>query len=188
MNIEEIKRRVDLLKKVNNEKYCLISELAREMKISKTDLMQFIEDNNKLFSCRPIDKQTSKKTSKNLGLAITDVYLNAYENPVTEEWLEKKINDYQNYIHVSEIEYYGSIQGYYIVIDAEKESNNREHLWRNTREKINKLIKQGLVTKYNFCIGGIGDCYNRVCEHALLGDWKNKLKENGWVFNDDSLN
>lgn len=179
MNIEEIKRRTDLLKKVNNENYCLISELAREMKTSKTDLMQFIEDNSKLFSCKPIEK----RTSKNLGLAITDVYLNAYENPATEEWLEKKINDYQNYIYVNEIDYYGSIQGYYIVIDTEKESNNREYLWRNTQEKLNRLVKQGLVCKHTFCVGGIGDCYNRVCEYALLHDWENKLKENGWEFN-----
>lgn len=183
MNIEEIKRRTDLLKKVNNENYCLISELAREMKTSKTDLMQFIEDNCKLFSCKPIEKRTSKKTSKSLGLAITDVYLNAYENPATEEWLAKKTEEYKNYICISEIEYYGHIEGYFISIDFEKNSNNREHLWRNTQEKINKLVEQGVVCKHTFCIGCMSDLYYSTFEYALLGDWENKLKENGWEFN-----
>ena len=49
MDIAEIKRRVDLLKMANNKKYCLIPELAKELKVSKTDLMQFILDNPKLF-------------------------------------------------------------------------------------------------------------------------------------------
>ena len=40
MDIAEIKRRVDLLKMANNKKYCLIPELAKELKVSKTDLMQ----------------------------------------------------------------------------------------------------------------------------------------------------
>ena len=49
MDIQEIKRRVDLLKMANNKKYCLVPELAKELKVSKTDLMQFILDNPKLF-------------------------------------------------------------------------------------------------------------------------------------------
>ena len=49
MDIQEIKRRFDLLKMANNERYCLLSELAKELKVRKTDLMQFVIDNPKLF-------------------------------------------------------------------------------------------------------------------------------------------
>lgn len=58
MDIAEIKRRVDLLKMANNKKYCLIPELAKELKVSRTDLMQFILDNPKLFHT---DKQWTYK-------------------------------------------------------------------------------------------------------------------------------
>ena len=40
MDIQEIKRRFDLLKMANNERYCLLSELAKELKVRKTDLMK----------------------------------------------------------------------------------------------------------------------------------------------------
>lgn len=36
MDIQEIKKRVDLIKMVNNSRYCLISELAKELKVRKT--------------------------------------------------------------------------------------------------------------------------------------------------------
>jgi hypothetical protein len=39
MDIQEIKRRFELLKMANNERYCLLSELAKELKVRKTDLM-----------------------------------------------------------------------------------------------------------------------------------------------------
>ena len=79
MDIAEIKRRVDLLKMANNKKYCLIPELAKELKVSKTDLMQFILDNPKLFHT---DNQWTYKVmlrsqkvapNKNLGLGIEEV-------------------------------------------------------------------------------------------------------------------
>lgn len=180
MEIKEIKRRFDLLKKVNNKNYCLISELAKELKVSKTDLMQFMEDNAKLFTLY-VDNNCFKKKSKNMGLSIQNVYLKPIDNPSTDEWLEKQIEDCKDYIHIDEIDYYGSIQGYYIEKDTK--GTNREHLWRNTQEKIDKLVEQGIVSKYTFCVGGIGDCYNHTCEYALLGDWKEKLIANGWRFN-----
>lgn len=182
MEIKEIKRRFDLLSKVNNESYCLVSELAKELKVSKTDLMQFIEDNRNLFSLATLEKRMRNGVRKNVGTAISKVYLNEDENPKTDEWLKKQIEQYKNYIYVSEIDYYGSIQGYYVDVDNEN-CKNRENLWRNTKEKIDKLIEQGIVSKYTFCVGGYSDCYNRFCEFALLGDWENMLFENGWKFN-----
>lgn len=182
MEIQEIKRRFDLLRKVNNDNYCLISELAKELKISKTDLMQFIEDNRNLFSLVALKKHMKNGTIKNIGTALREVYLNVDENPKTDEWLKKQIEQYKNYIYVSEINYYGSIQGYYVDVDNEN-CKNRENLWRNTKEKIDKLIEQNIVSEYTFCIGGYNDCYNRFCKFALLGDWENKLLKNGWKFN-----
>lgn len=183
MDINEIKRRFDLLKKVNNESYCLVSELAKELKVSKTDLMQFIEDNHDLFSLGVITDPISNRVAKNKGLLIKNVYLTSAENPTTDEWIEKKVKENKKYIYINEIEYYGRIEGYYISRDSEKGSHNREYLWRNTKEKLDKLVEQGIVCKHTFCIGNMSDCYSSTFEYALLGDWENKLIENGWKFN-----
>ena len=104
MDIAEIKRRVDLLKMANNKKYCLIPELAKELKVSKTDLMQFILDNPKLFHT---DNQWTYKVmlrsqkvapNKNLGLGIEEVYILPEDNFRTEEWLQKQKVEKARYI------------------------------------------------------------------------------------------
>ena len=127
MDIAEIKRRVDLLKMANNKKYCLIPELAKELKVSKTDLMQFILDNPKLFHT---DNQWTYKVmlrsqkvapNKNLGLGIEEVYILPEDNFRTEEWLQKQKVEKARYIHISEFDYYG-VQGYYVSIDKEGDS------------------------------------------------------------------
>lgn len=130
MDIAEIKRRVDLLKMANNKKYCLIPELAKELKVSKTDLMQFILDNPKLFHT---DNQWTYKVmlrsqkvapNKNLGLGIEEVYILPEDNFRTEEWLQKQKVEKARYIHISEFDYYG-VQGYYVSIDKEGDSKYR---------------------------------------------------------------
>ena len=45
MDIQEIKRRVDLLKKVTQQETVLIKDVAKELKERATDLMIFIEEN-----------------------------------------------------------------------------------------------------------------------------------------------
>lgn len=79
MDIKEIKRRFDLLCKANNEGYTLLSELAKELKVSKTDLMQLIEDNSKLFKTGSLVRNEGRVNRKNLGLVVTDVYLSPEE-------------------------------------------------------------------------------------------------------------
>lgn len=152
MDIAEIKRRVDLLKMANNKKYCLIPELAKELKVSKTDLMQFILDNPKLFHT---DNQWTYKVmlrsqkvapNKNLGLGIEEVYILPEDNFRTEEWLQKQKVEKARYIHISEFDYYG-VQGYYVSIDKEGDSKYREWLWRNTISKVKEIQSLGVLHK-----------------------------------------
>ena len=159
MDIAEIKRRVDLLKMANNKKYCLIPELAKELKVSKTDLMQFILDNPKLFHT---DNQWTYKVmlrsqkvapNKNLGLGIEEVYILPEDNFRTEEWLQKQKVEKARYIHISEFDYYG-VQGYYVSIDKEGDSKYREWLWRNTISKVKEIQSLGVLHKDTFYTGG----------------------------------
>lgn len=181
MNIEEIKTKFDLLKKVNNKKFCLVSELAKELKVSKTDLMQFIEDNSVLFNTKNYQKRT-RNTIKNLGIGIQNVFLSADENPLTDEWLKKQIKENEKYIYICEFDNYHTIEGYYIDIDGEN-SELRRNLWRNTEDKINKLIKLGVVEKNTFYLGGYGDCSAIEKEYAITKNGLQILTDNGWTFN-----
>lgn len=67
MNIAEIKRRFDLLKTANASNYCLVSELAKELRASKTDLMQFILDNPKLFHTEDVYSYKKKTYTTTIG-------------------------------------------------------------------------------------------------------------------------
>ena len=83
IDISEVNRIVELLKKVDCTNYALISDVSKEMGIKKTALMQFIVDNPKLFSLVEVTKK-----GKSAGLGIKMVYLTAEQNPETEEWLD----------------------------------------------------------------------------------------------------
>ena len=159
MDIAEIKRRVDLLKMANNKKYCLIPELAKELKVSKTDLMQFILDNPKLFhtdnqwTYKVMPRSQKVAPNKNLG-----------------------------YIHISEFDYYG-VQGYYVSIDKEGDSKYREWLWRNTTSKVKEIQSLGVLHKDTFYTGGFGDSFAHPIDYAISPDGLEKLKQAGWTFN-----
>ena len=163
MDIIEIKRRVDLLKTANNKNYCLIPELAKELKISKTDLMQFILDNPKLFYTDNQWSYKSKVVYRNMSgvrfkdidkvrdknlVGIEKVYILPEDNFRTEEWLQVQIDSKAKYIHISEFDYYG-VQGYYIEIDKKEKSKYREYLWRNTEVKVFELQSLGITDKKN---------------------------------------
>lgn len=198
MDIVEIKRRVGLLKMANNKKYCLISELAKELRVSKTDLMQFVLDNPKLFH---VDNQylykdkvvyrhmagmkykdTEQVKNKNLGLGIEEVYLRPDDNFRTEEWLQKQIIDKAKYIQVSEFDYYG-VQGYFIKIDKEGDSKYREWIWRNTKSKVDEIQILGVLHKETFYTGGFGDCSAHPVDYAISPDGLDELIRAGWTFN-----
>lgn len=188
MDIVEIKRRVDLLKMANNKKYCLISELAKELKVSKTDLMQFILDNPKLFhtdnqwTYKVMPRSQQITTDKNLGLGIEEVYLSPEDNFRTDEWLQKQIIDKAKYIHVSEFDYYG-VQGYFIKIDKESDSKYKEHLWRNTESKVKKVKSLGVLHMGTFYSGGFGDSSAHPVDYAISPDGLDELIRAGWTFN-----
>lgn len=200
MNIQEIKRRVDLLKTVNNSRYCLIPELAKELKVSKTDLMQFILDNPKLFHvenqwsykdkviynwvCGNRIKNTMSVKNKNLGLGIEEVYVLPEDNFRTEEWLQRQIIEKAKYIYISEFDNYGSIEGYYINIDKENNSGYREWLWRNTEYKVKSIQSLGITCKGTFYYGGFGDCTPCHVEYEIFENGLEKLNQEGWTFNE----
>lgn len=171
MEITETKKRFELLKRIYGKTYCSVPDLARELKARKTDLMDFIEQNPKLF--RVEDKQK--------GVIILDVFLKPEDNYTTEEWLEKQIKDNERYIHISEVDDYGKIVGYYINLDASGSRNY--NLWRNTKEKIEFIQTLGLVYPKTFYLGFFGDSYHFKVDCCIPEENIKKLEDMGWSHN-----
>jgi hypothetical protein len=174
MEISEIKRIVQLLQKVNCERIALISEVAKEMGVKKTALMQFVEDNPKLFKLGEKVRRT-KSTQTTLGLGIMQVYLSADENPDTEEWLEKMKKVWDKKIHIGEQNYYGAHEYWLIPEDEGKEGQ-----YRNTPEKIKFLEEKGIIKKVSGGYGGFSDYYRT--EYYPYGyEVQKALEDIGWA-------
>lgn len=179
MEISEINRIVNLLQKVDCTWYALIADVAREMGIKKTALMQFIDDNPKNFSIQEITITSVKGVKKTLGLGIRKVYLTAEQNPETEEWLAKQKADWEKKLHVYEQTYYGQHEFWCFPEEYDQDSR-RYHLWRNTPEKFQELVDKGILKKTTQWYGGLGDSYQRdvyLCNDDIL----QKLADAGWA-------
>jgi hypothetical protein len=182
MEISEVKRITDLLKRANCVNFALVSETAKEMGVKKTALMQFIEDNPKLFKLGEAFKST-KTTKTSLGLSIITAYLTAEENPDTEEWLEKMKKEWEKKIHVGEQTYYGYHEYWCIPEDNPKSNYDTDRklgLYRNTPEKIKFLEEKGIIKKVKGGYGGLSDYYRT--EYYPYGDEVQKaLEDIGWT-------
>lgn len=181
MEISEIKRITELLQKVNCECIALISEVAKEMGVKKTALMQFIEDNPKLFKLDEKVKRT-KNTKTTLGLGIRTAYLSADKNPDTEEWIEAKKKAWEKKIHIGERRYYDCHE-YWLVPE---EGDGKERKYRNTPEKIQELVDAGVIKKIRTCYGGWGDARHEEV-FIFNDDVKKAIEDYGWTTDFDEV-
>ena len=168
----QIKRMVDLIMKVNCQNYALISEVAKEMGMKKTAVMQFVDDNPKLFKLVEV-----KKGDKVQGLGIRVVYETPNQNPETEEWLEDKKVEWEKKIHISSQYYYSQLEFHHITVDS---SEGKRNLYRNTPEKIQELEEAGLITKTDCWYGGFSDSY-KIETYRVNSDVIKKIEEAGWT-------
>lgn len=145
LTIQEIAHKYLLLTKLEVNQQITVKSLAKELEVKSTDLMEFIENNPKLF-------YTSKTKTK--GLAVDAVFLVASDNPKTSEWLNKMIKGNEKTFSLSYYDNYGHISGYYIEVDGKDES---KHLWRNTSDKVLELVKKYDLKPAGYHIGGFGD-------------------------------
>lgn len=137
IEINQIIRVVNLLKQVNNQFSALVAETAKEMGVKKTDLMEFINVNSRLFRL-----ENDKK-----GLRIKTAYPSVSDNPYNQEWLERKKKEYAKTLYVRQWNCYGQLEDFYVGTDAssvnDKSYEDKKYLWRNTKEKMEAFIKTG---------------------------------------------
>ena len=201
MNITEIKERFELLEAATLEKSILVKDLAKELKVSVTDLMKFILDNPGMFAteeswsyksktvCKTLfgvkSMETIKVKDKLRGLGITNVYLSPEDNYRTEEWLQKQKETYAKTIWISKWDNYGRIEGEFVKADDDIGSYMRKHLWRNTAEKVNDLAALGVFGTAVFHCGSFWDCGATTCETAINKEGRKKAMEAGWTLLED---
>ena len=176
MKIEEVKEVFDLYCLANGMNVVRITDLAKELGIKKTVLMKYINENCKLFNTFYSSK--AKKESDKV-LLIKGVYLNAEDNPTTEEWLFLKILDNEKYIDISEWNNYGVIEGYFVEIDED----GKEASWRNTKDKIQYLKDEGILIEGTFYIGGYSDYSRHKIDTIITEEGLKRLEELGWTHN-----
>ena len=172
LTIPNIKDIVRLIQKVNCQNYALISEVAKEMGVKKTQVMMYIESHPKLFILVEV-----KKGDKVQGLGIKTVYTDASQNPETEEWLNLQKNLWEKKIHIFAQYYYGQLEFYHI---AEDSSAGKRNLYRNTPEKIQELEEAGLITKSECWYGGFSDSY-KIETYRVNSDVIKKIEDAGWT-------
>ena len=170
IDISEVNRIVELLKKVDCTNYALISDVSKEMGMKKTAVMQFIDDNPKLFKLIEV-----KKGDKVQGLGIRVVYETPNQNPETEEWLEDKKVEWEKKIHISSRYYYNQLEFYHIAVDN---NDGKKNLYRNTPEKIQELENAGFITKSECWYGGFSDSY-KIETYRVNSDVIKKIEEAG---------
>ncbi len=173
ITIDEVKKIVTLIKRANCTSYALVSETAKELGVKKTVLMQYIEDNPSLFSLVKVEKG-----KKNYGLAIRTCYNTPIENPDSDEWLEMMQEKWKKKLHVMKMDYYGVVEFHFFGIDSG--GSLREHLWRNTKEKIDYLSENGIIELTETGYGGFGD-YHKGKWYLVNEKGLQSLKENGWT-------
>jgi len=177
MEIAGIKKIVELIQKVDCTRYAMITDTAKEMGVKKTALMEFVDDNPKLFDLVEVGKK-----GKTIGLGISRVYLSADENPATEEWVEKMKAEWDKKIHIGGRYYYDCLEYWFIPEDFIPENNTlyKEGAYRNTPEKIKELADAGVIKKVKKCYGGFSDCYYEEV-YIFNDEVKKAIEDYGWT-------
>lgn len=174
----QIKKMVDLVMKVNCQNFALISEVAKEMGMKKTAVMQFVDDNPKLFKLVEV-----KKGDKIQGLGIRVVYESPDQNPDTEEWMTRKITEWEHKLHVGGKYYYNTLEFWFF---PEETSDSKESKYRNTKEKFKELEEKGILQKTTKGYGSFSDYY-KVDVYPCNGEILKKLEEAGWTTDFDEV-
>lgn len=126
MKINVVKQTVELLKKSNVSNYVTLVELAKELKTTKTKVMQFLEDNEKYFilshrwqpKSKVVNtifngrkyKDTIQVRGKDLGMCIEEAFNKIDENYMNIEWVNRMKIEKEKYLYIREADNYGILK------------------------------------------------------------------------------
>lgn len=177
---QELCRRFSLLKTLMCSNTVKIFDLAEELKMSRTDLMAYILEHRGHFVL-----ETPKV---GVGLGISMIFKDLEENPLTDEWLEKKIKDNEKNVWMTPIVEYNAISGWQLLESADDPTdstmNRFRSKWKNTKEKIKAVENLNFLHKQQFYFGAFSERVPRIFDNACLDaekkDMIEKFKNAGW--------
>lgn len=177
ITIAAIHRVFRLLSQVYNSNTVYLFDVAKEMGCKKTDLMEYVTTHSGLFSI----------LSEKKGCAIKGVYLTVSDNPYHPENLKMLKERNERTLYVTQWEYYGQKECYYLYDDREKRYDYKDGynwpyarqtwLWRNTKEKLESL-KKG--RHYHMGCGSTGTFSGTDIPFAVSVSEMRNLLADGW--------
>ena len=182
ISIDHVRYRYKLLTEIYQGNQIKLVDLAEELDVKKTDLMQFILDNKNYFALTMVTTAA--------GLVISKIYDKLEDNPITQEWLQKKINDNKKTIWMSPIKEFNNLMGW-CLCETTKDpdpsvflNENRATKWKNTKEKLEEVKKLGFLHKQQFYFGPYNERKSRIFDNSILdaekADIVEKFKSAGW--------
>lgn len=177
-SLRVIKKVYGLLVMANNRNAIYVTELAKELSVKKTALVEFILANEGCF----------KRYQDKKGMYLLNVFNGAADNPETQEWLERQKHVWSHKLQVAQWDCYGTKEEYYLLDDSAKVDDfkydncppydRRYFLWRNTTEKMNKVKESGHFHKG---VGSTGMWSGTTLPYCLTTDEMIALIDDGWT-------
>jgi len=191
IEIKEFVQAVEYVKRAECVSYARLESIKKMLGCRLIDVMDYIDRHPMLVyleerykykdkivtsivaGCR--FKDTVKVKIGSLGLCVIDAFMQTSDNWWTDEGLESMIEKNKNRIWVDEDSYYVPL-GLYIDKDVKPDSLKSDErykdarqccwLWRNTEEKIKKILDSGIAKPGFYWHGGYNDAYKS--EHDIV--------------------
>lgn len=173
LEIALIEKRLRQLKEINKVEVVGIPDLANELGVRQTTLMDLIEAEPKHFITESAQK------GKKVILGVSGCFSDIADNPRNVEYVEKRKLEYAKTIQINYYNNYGSITGFYI----EPSNDTLKSQYLNTIEKIMSLKNRLSLKPAGYSIGGFGDSRFYSIENGfeITGEQLNLLILDGWT-------
>ena len=180
LTIEKVLETVNLMKQLHIS--CSIVEMAKELGVKRTELMQFINAHPKNINW---DVATFRKYSTGGRIAsdkkvavITGVFLDPHDNPLSEEYANDRKGEH--WIRLTGIWDSGWIYGFMLATNPKPPAIPVTNSWENQPEDIEKFLKISKVATHQFSWGyGMGSHYSQNFENSIVCDDFNEAIEEG---------
>lgn len=165
LTIEKFQETANLMKQLHLP--LVVVEMAKELGVKRTELMRFINEHPKNINTK--DYSVGKKGHETDVLYVSGIYLDARDNPLTEEYAEDRRKEHR--IRLFKVEDYGYVCGFAIMpYDQEHDWHSCEP-WENQEEDVKAFLEIPEVKeKIGFAKGGFGDGWTDYKENAFRRD------------------
>ena len=187
ISAKDVADAVRYVKTAECKSFATLKSLQKMLACKPMELMAWLEENSGLVHCEEMFSQMrGVKTS--IGLCVVEAFEWEEENPWTKKGFDKIVNDAKDTLWIVEIidPFHSNRHlGYFLNEDRHpseipedrmfQDGRKNKWLWRNTREKINTLVKNGYCGSKVVAFKDYGNgYYNNSFEHYLS---KSDIKE-----------